>query len=679
MQAESNMRLSEPAGALDPSQPESFCAAPAAVSGTDRSGSSRDDAALLRDLTPAIAQASTVEGAIDLTLREICAHTGWAMGQAWMRNGAPYLECSPSWCARSEDYRALRSRSESLTFKHGEGLPGSAWSNKRPVWVTDVGSRPDLPRGPFAREVGIRAGLAVPVLAHGEIVAVLEFFMTEAQEADEKMTGLVSAAAAQLGAMILRRRAEDAVHASEESFRLLVDSVDDCAIFRLDPEGQVASWNPGARRICGYLAEEIVGFHLSRFYLPQAVLDARPELHLEQARSNGRFEETRWRVRADGSRFWASVVITALHDGMGRLEGFSHVIRDTTAQRQAEEELNWLRAVVECSNDAIIGLAAGNWIITTWNASAERLFGYTAREVIGRSVFLLAPGEQRDIAARALEHAASCDEVTTCELEGLRKNGSSVDVAIAASPVRSHGAPLGISLIAKDVTDYNCAQRHIERTLGAYLDPSVAVQLLNDGAVPQAAETDATIMFIDIRDFTAMSDGLDPREVVGKLNRFFELAVPAIVDHGGYVDKFVGDGLLAVFGSLIAGQEHADAALRAALQIESVMARELSGEMKIGIGIHTGRVVLGTVGGGGRLDFTVIGDAVNTAARIEAATRRTGDTILFSEQTRSWLRRPTVETTPRHAVRVKGKCEPLALYAPMRPADHHLFSRNSST
>jgi PAS domain S-box-containing protein len=627
-------------------------------------GPPADDAALLRELTPAIAQAKTVEGAVEITLREICAYTGWAMGQAWTRNGAPYLECSPSWCAVSDDYRAFRTRSESLTFKHGEGLPGSAWSTKRPVWVTDVGARPDLPRGPFAREVGITAGLAVPVLAQGEIVAVLEFFMPEAQERDERMIGLVSAAAAQLGAMILRRRAEDAVHASEECFRLLVESVDDCAIFKLGPSGEVVSWNPGARRIYGYRPDEIVGFHVSRFYAPDAVHDALPELHLEQASANGRFEETDWRVRADGSRIWATVVITALHDRNGPLEGFSHVIRDVTGQRQAEEELNWLRAVVECSNDAIIGLAPENGIITTWNTSAERLFGYTAREVIGRSILLLASPDQRETALGVFEQVVASDQVVTYELQGVRKNRSRVDVSVTASPVYSHGVTIGISVIAKDVTDHNCAQRHMERTLGAYLDPSVAGQLLSEGAVPAAAEMEATILFVDIRDFTALADGVKPHKIVDKLNRFFELAVPEITRHGGQVDKFVGDGLLAVFGSLAVGEGHADAALRAALEIESRTAGDLAGDIEIGIGIHTGRVVVGNVGGGGRLDFTVIGDAVNTAARIEAATRRTGDTILFSEQTRRTLRDVPVLAVERPAVPIKGKRDPMPLFAP---------------
>ena len=620
---------------------------------------SGDDVALIRELAPAIAEAATVEDAVELTLREICAHTGWVMGQAWKRNGSPYLECYPCWCGAAEDYMPFRIRSESLTFRAGEGLPGSAWSTKRPVWVTDVGSRPDLPRGPFAREVGITAGLAVPVLAHGDVVGVLEFFMTEASDSDEQMIGLVTAAAAQLGTLIRRRQAEEAVHVSEQGFRQLVESIDDCAIFKLDPDGEVASWNSGAQGILGYRPEEITGYHVSRFYTSDDVLDARPELHLEQARANGRFEETGWRVRADGSRFWASVVIAALRDRGGRLRGFSQVIRDTTKQRSLEEELHWLRAVLECSDEAIVGLTPQHGIITTWNSSAEQLFGYSAREVIGRSLPLLVPTDRREPMKDALAQSAA-GKVVRFDTVALRRNDSQVDVSVAIAPVRDHhGDVIGVSMIARDVTDHNCVRRRVERTLGAYLDPNVAGRILDDGIVPPAAETDVTILFLDIRGFTALSDGAEPQQVVDTLNRFFELAVPVVTRHGGHVDKFIGDGLLAVFGAPIEDDDHADRAMQAALEIER------RSELAIGIGVHTGRVVVGNVGGGGRLDFTVIGDVVNTAARIEATTRRTGDTILFSAQTRERLRDLDVPSMERPAVKVKGKRAPLPLYAPV--------------
>ena len=124
--------------------------------------------------------------------------------------------------------------------------------------------------------------------------------------------------------------------ATEESFRLLVESVQDYAIFKLDPGGHVTTWNVGAQRIKGYAAEDIVGQHFSRFYPPEDVLGGKCERELAGAARDGRFEDEGWRVRKDGSRFWANVVITALRDGSGRLVGFAKVTRDLTERRRAE-------------------------------------------------------------------------------------------------------------------------------------------------------------------------------------------------------------------------------------------------------------------------------------------------------------------------------------------------------
>src|SRR5689334_14256757 len=127
------------------------------------------------------------------------------------------------------------------------------------------------------------------------------------------------------------------LHASEQRFRLLVESVIDYAIFMLDPDGRVATWNAGAERIKGYTAEEIVGQHFSRFYPQEAVDRGWPAHELKVARAEGRFEDEGWRVRKDGSQFWANVVITALHDDAGQFLGFSKITRDLTDRKRSEE------------------------------------------------------------------------------------------------------------------------------------------------------------------------------------------------------------------------------------------------------------------------------------------------------------------------------------------------------
>jgi adenylate cyclase len=204
----------------------------------------------------------------------------------------------------------------------------------------------------------------------------------------------------------------------------------------------------------------------------------------------------------------------------------------------------------------------------------------------------------------------------------------------------------------------------IREAFGTYVDREVAEHILREGTSLEGEEVEVTMMFIDVRDFTGFAERATAPEVVATINRLFERAVPIIHVHKGHVDKFVGDGLLAVFGAPRRQTDHADQALAASLEIERAVAEEFGGQLQIGIGLNSGIVVAGNVGGAGRLEFSVIGDPVNVAARVEAATRHTGDTILISARTRELLRSSAVSLTERPNVALKGKREPLSLYAP---------------
>ena len=177
--------------------------------------------------------------------------------------------------------------------------------------------------------------------------------------------------------------------APEQVFRLLVEGVTDYAIFMLDPEGLVASWNPGAERLKGYKREEIVGRHFSVFYTQEAKERAWPQHELEMATRDGRFEDEGWRVRKDGSTFWANVVITALRDKNGRLQGFAKITRDLTERRLTEERLReseeGFRLLLEGVEDYAIFLLDPEGRVTSWNSGAQRITGYTAAEIIGHS------------------------------------------------------------------------------------------------------------------------------------------------------------------------------------------------------------------------------------------------------------------------------------------------------
>lgn len=208
-------------------------------------------------------------------------------------------------------------------------------------------------------------------------------------------------------------------------------------------------------------------------------------------------------------------------------------------------------------------------------------------------------------------------------------------------------------------------RERLREAFGVYVDPDVAERVLTEGVALEGEDVEVSVLFLDVRGFTDLAERADAREVVGRLNALFEEVVPCVTHHGGHANKFIGDGLLAVFGAPDRLPDHADRALAAALAIARHVRERFPGELEIGIGGNSGNVIAGSVGGGNRYEFTVIGDPVNTAARVEEATRVTGDAILVTPALRDRLRDShEVEWDERADVPLKGKAEAMTLHAP---------------
>jgi PAS domain S-box-containing protein len=247
--------------------------------------------------------------------------------------------------------------------------------------------------------------------------------------------------------------------AATDRFRLLVDAVQDYGIFMLDPEGVVVSWNSGAQRIKQYLPEEVIGRHFSLFYLPEAIAAKWPDEELRRAARDGRFEEEGWRLRKDGSRFWASVVITALRDGSGHLTGYGKVTRDLSERRAHEEALREseqrFRLLVEGVRDYAIFMLSPEGIIESWNNGAQLIKGYSAHEVIGRHFSMLYRQEDRDskLPDRELETALTHGRA---EEEGwrVRRDGSVFWANVVIAPVYDAARQLrGFAKVTRDMTE----------------------------------------------------------------------------------------------------------------------------------------------------------------------------------------------------------------------------------
>jgi adenylate cyclase len=192
----------------------------------------------------------------------------------------------------------------------------------------------------------------------------------------------------------------------------------------------------------------------------------------------------------------------------------------------------------------------------------------------------------------------------------------------------------------------------------------LAARLLEQGDdVFTGERREVTVMFVDIRDFTPFAEAHTAEDTVARLNALFEIVVPAVVEAGGHVNKFLGDGALAVFGAPNDLADHADAAVSAAVLIHRLVADRFGGALRIGFGINTGPVIAGTIGGGGKLEFTLIGDAVNVAARVEELTKTTGDAILLTHQTVDAMVSGLSGLTDRGSHALKGKSATVQVFA----------------
>jgi class 3 adenylate cyclase len=233
--------------------------------------------------------------------------------------------------------------------------------------------------------------------------------------------------------------------------------------------------------------------------------------------------------------------------------------------------------------------------------------------------------------------------------------------ATEAAALQRIGAPPGVRLACQIRPSHSLKVRPLIPLRDA--EPS-----LGRDAYRWGVERRICVMFSDLRGFTALAERLDAREVVQRLNAFYGHVVPVLQRHGGQANKFVGDGLLGVFGAPQRLSDHADRAVLAALDIVRTV-RDVYGErLRISVGVNSGRVIAGTIGGGSHVEFTVIGDAVNTAARVEEVTRTTGDDVLVTEATRKLLTLPFCGFVERPTVALKGKTEQVRLYAPLEAA-----------
>jgi PAS domain S-box-containing protein len=255
----------------------------------------------------------------------------------------------------------------------------------------------------------------------------------------------------------------------EGRYRLLVDAITDYAIYMLDTEGRISSWNAGAQRFKGYTESEILGEHFSRFYTPEDLAAGIPAKALLTAETEGRFEAEGWRVRKDGERFWAHVVIDAIRDPHGQLLGFAKITRDLSERKIAEEVLKrseeQFRLLIQGVTDYAIYMLDPEGNVSTWNAGAQRIKGYKPEEIIGRhfSRFYVEEDRADELPRKALEIAAKEGRY---EKEGwrVRKDGTRFWANVIIDAIQlEDGTIVGFAKVTRDITEKRRAQQALEQ------------------------------------------------------------------------------------------------------------------------------------------------------------------------------------------------------------------------
>ncbi|HWI92379.1 MAG TPA: PAS domain S-box protein [Flavisolibacter sp.] len=271
-----------------------------------------------------------------------------------------------------------------------------------------------------------------------------------------------------------KKQSEIALRQNEERFRLMVEGVRDYAIFMLDSTGHIISWNEGAKRIKGWSANEIIGKHFSTFYTAEDLEDKKPERELRIAIATGKYEEEGWRVRKNGSVFWANVVITALFNEQNEHIGFSKVTRDLTEKKENEEHLRQseerYRSLVEQVTDYGIFMLDEKGKIISWNEGAKRIEGYEEREIIGKYFSIFYPEED-------ILNGKPAHELKVARAEGkyeeegwrIRKDGSLFWASVVITAIYNNdGVHIGFSKVTRDLTERKEAEKALRESYERY-------------------------------------------------------------------------------------------------------------------------------------------------------------------------------------------------------------------
>lgn len=479
---------------------------------------------LLHSLSEGIGRTHDLHSALLVVMEHICHRTGWDHGEAWLPNeDGTRLMHSPTWFSLRSDVEHFATASSAMSFARGEGLPGMVWERGQPLWVHDLSRFPPYLRAGLARDVGLDAAVAIPILARGAVVAVLVFHTSVLEAEDERLTALVATAAAQLGPVLQRKAAEEALRRSESTLAGILYVAAD-AIVSVDAGQRIRLFNRGAERVFGWTAAEVLGEPLD-VLLPER---ARGEMHRAYVErfmasdSQARWMNERGQIygrRRDGEVFPAEATISKL--GVGESCVCTVVLRDVSERQRAEQALGdarrQLESILAAAGEGIVGVGPDGRA-TFVNRAAAAMLGYQPREVVGRSLHDLVHHSRADGMPYPAAECPVLEVMRTGEARVVdtdvfwRRDGTSVPVQYTSTPMHDGGAVRGVVLTFSDITE----RRAVEDALRALAVRDDLTGLHNRRGFVSLAEQQlalsrrsgepCVLFFFDVDDFKMIND-----------------------------------------------------------------------------------------------------------------------------------------------------------------------------
>lgn len=483
---------------------------------------SQEEVLLLQSITLSIGEAKDLNTAMYIVLRMVCEATHWTVGEAWIPNSDnTCLERSKAHYTSVVGLDEFVTVSKEFTFPIGIGLPGRAWASKQPEWVPDVTLDPYFLRAKLAGKLGLKAGLAIPILSGRKVVAVISFFMFEARDEDKRLVKLISSIASQLGLVIQRKQAEEmlqkschkletrikertaellktnallreeiterklteeALQKTEARLRLQINKMPiGCIVW--DSELRTELWNPAAEKIFGFTAKEAIGKHPHEFIVPEYMRQHTTSIIRRLLEGDDTAHSVHENITKDGRSIICDWLNTPLKEPDGTVTGIISMVRDVTELMKTEEELRKLSQAVEQSpNTIIITDTEGN--IEYVNRKFTRLTGYTPEEVIGKNPHLLKSGKTPQEEYALLWKMITSGKEWQGEFYNKKKNGEFYWEQASISPIKNtEGIITHFLAIKEDITELKQTQGALEeskRILQAIIDNPPAIIYLKD-------------------------------------------------------------------------------------------------------------------------------------------------------------------------------------------------------